>query len=210
MNDFRLPFTIEPLTPRLLPLVVALDQLCFGGLWTEAGYQREIDSPNSQLLVVKTTPTTAKGQALIDGGEPRYINASGDSTDVILGVGCVWFILEEAHITLLAIDPDHRRQGLGTLLLLTLLEAAIKYGSSWATLEVRVSNQSAQAIYERIGFAHVGRRKGYYQDTGEDALILWHRGLQEPAFHQKLSQLKASILSRWQIRNLDRCDVSDS
>lgn len=151
---------------------MALDQTCFGGLWTEKGYQREIDSPNSRLLLLKP-----------DCGEP-------------LGLGCVWFILEEAHITLLGIHPDYRRQGLGQFLLLTLLQSSIAYGSKWATLEVRASNYPAQALYQLFGFVTIGRRKRYYTDTREDALILWNKELQKQSFHYNLEHHQHQAITR--------------
>lgn len=151
---------------------MVLDQACFGGLWKENGYKREIDSPNSQLLLLKTV--------------------CGDS----MGLGCVWFILEEAHITLLGIHPHYRRQGLGKFLLLILLQSAISRGAKWATLEVRVSNAPAQSLYQSLGFVTIGRRKHYYQDTKEDALILWNKELQKQSFHHNLEQHRHEVITR--------------
>lgn len=158
---------LQPLQPNQLAAVVELDQVCLGGLWSLEGYQRELDSPNSELLVLSVP----------QGKSEQYR---------IIGVGCFWAILEEAHITLLAIHPDYQRQGLGQVLLLTLLEKAVKRGLERATLEVRESNEAALGLYKKFGFKVAGRRKGYYQHTKEDALILWLGGLQQPDFIQKL------------------------
>ncbi|MBD3883532.1 ribosomal protein S18-alanine N-acetyltransferase [Phormidium tenue FACHB-886] len=165
--------TIAPLVEALLPEAVALDQRCLGGLWTEDGYRREIDSPNSDLLMAQT---------------------KAEQTQVI-GLGCLWSILEEAHITILAIDPRYQRQGLGQALLLALLESAWKRGLEWATLEVRASNQAAIALYQRFDFQEVGRRRKYY-DNSEDALILWRKGLQHPEFLQRLQQWRSEVEQR--------------
>lgn len=152
-------YTLSALTIAQIPDAVALDQLCLGGMWTEDGYRREVDSPNSDLWVL-TDP-------MVPG---------------LLALGCLWSILDEAHITLLLVHPDHRQQGLGTAILRALLQSARERGLSWATLEVGVTNVAAIALYHKFGFETIGTRKGYYQQTGEDALILWRKGLQAEDF----------------------------
>ncbi len=84
--------------------MVALDRTSLGGIWTLSGYQRELDSPNSELLILT-----------LDRDD-----------ETLIGLACFWAILEEAHITLLAIYPDYQRQGLGKLLLYKLLEKAVQ------------------------------------------------------------------------------------
>jgi ribosomal-protein-alanine N-acetyltransferase len=163
---------ISPLTRARLEAVVELDRLCLGGMWTLAGYQRELDSPNSEILVL-SLPNNA-----------------------IVGIGCFWAILEEAHITLLAIHPDYQGQGLGQFLLYSLLRAAVQRQLERATLEVRASNQIALSLYEKFGFKEAGRRKKYYPGTDEDALILWRGGLHTPEFDRQLSIWHEYIFSR--------------
>lgn len=114
---------------------------------------------------------------------------------LLVGLGCLWAILEEAHITLLAIHPDYRQQGLGQIVLLGLLSTARRRGLERATLEVRVSNAAAIALYEKFGFQTAGRRQRYYTQPEEDALMLWRSGLQNPEFHQFLT---------WQAHQLRR------
>ncbi|MGK7890539.1 MAG: ribosomal protein S18-alanine N-acetyltransferase [Leptolyngbyaceae cyanobacterium] len=197
---------IKPLTLDRLTEALALDDLCFGGLWTASGYQREIDSPNSALLILE-----ASGNVLSQTSQPvqlaQPVQTSNQQADIglppstsppVIGIGCVWFVLEEAHITLLGIDPCYREQGLGTFMLIALLKAALGNRSEWATLEVRQSNHIAQALYKQVGFTVVGQRKHYYPDTKEDALILWHRGLQEPHFLEKLIYLEQQVHRRIQ------------
>ena len=185
------PIIIEELTEQNLSAVMQMDQECFGGLWTEEGYRREISSPNSQILIIKSISELEAAQpSSLTPNEIRYPN--------LIGVGCVWFILEEAHITVLAIQPPYRRQGLGQLLLVALLETAIHRQSEWATLEVRISNHAAQKLYAKLGFVTIGQRKKYYRDTGEDALILWNKGLQKRSFHYDLEQLKQQTVVRLQ------------
>lgn len=165
----------RPLTEGELDAVVALDQLALGGLWSREGYQRELASPNSDLL------------GLWADGE-------------LVGLTCLWAILEEAHITTLAIAPPYQRQGLGHWLLLQLLGVAQGRGLERATLEVRESNTAALGLYQRLGFKIAGRRKGYYPDTGEAALICWLGGLDQPWVR---SQLQAQ-LTQAQLRLQDQ------
>ncbi len=93
--------------------------------------------------------------------------------DKIIGYVGMWVILDEAHITNIAVDPAYRRRGLGEMMLVRMFEKAKEHGASRMTLEVRVSNTGAQALYRKLGFADRGLRKGYYTDSNEDAIIMW-------------------------------------
>ncbi len=176
---------LNRLTPDLLESVVELDQRSLGGMWSFDAYQREFNSPNSDLLVL-SIPSTADS------------SDSPDSTPVspLVGIGCLWSILEEAHITVLAIHPDYWHQGFGQSLLYGLLACARQRGLEWATLEVRRSNQRALSLYQKFGFREVGFRKRYYKDTDEDALIFWLSGLHKPEFTDSLGQWEAIVRDR--------------
>jgi ribosomal-protein-alanine N-acetyltransferase len=91
----------------------------------------------------------------------------------VVGYGGVMVHRDEAHITTIAVDPAHHRRKIGTRLLYELVSEGIRMGASAVSLEVRVSNHGAQNLYRRFGFRPVGIRKGYYQETGEDALVMW-------------------------------------
>jgi len=166
-----MPVLCRPVVTSDLPNVVALDHRCFGGLWNEAAYSREIESPNSDLLG-------------IEGLSPEPSS--------IIGLGCLWAILEEAHITLLGIDPDYRRRGLGRWLLVHLLRAAGDRGLTHATLEVRQSNAAAIALYQSFGFRVAGERRRYYADD-ENALVLWRNQVQDPVFQTSLQTLQQQL-----------------
>ncbi|MDR3599965.1 MAG: ribosomal protein S18-alanine N-acetyltransferase [Desulfosporosinus sp.] len=91
----------------------------------------------------------------------------------VIGYMGLWFILDEGHITNIAITPNYRGQRWGEFLMRSVMENMLEQGMERMTLEVRVSNSTAQSLYKRLGFAIAGVRKGYYADTGEDALIMW-------------------------------------
>lgn len=93
----------------------------------------------------------------------------------VIGYAGMWVIYGEAHITSIAVHPDYRGQKLGRALLEKLMQQAVKKGADRITLEVRPSNGPAQKLYQEMGFAPVGVRKGYYTDTNEDAIIMWKR-----------------------------------
>lgn len=166
-------FCVTP-TPDHIPALAAFDRHVLGGLWSADGYRRELDSPNSCLRVLSPS---SLGPVTSEGSDSHGAN--------LLGVGCYWAILDEAHITLLGILPAHQRQGLGRWLLLHLLEDAWNRGLGRATLEVRISNQRAIDLYESLGFTALGQRQRYYRD-GEDALILWQNSLKTAAFQENL------------------------
>ncbi|MEB3217662.1 MAG: ribosomal protein S18-alanine N-acetyltransferase [Nostocales cyanobacterium 94392] len=169
MNKFEIQ--IQSLSNEHLPAILELDQICFGGLWSKVAYEREMDSPNSEIQGIFSFHTGEK----------------------LLGMGCFWSILEEAHITILAVNPQYHRQGMGAALLYSLIKTARDRGLERATLEVRVSNQAAISLYEKFGFKTAGRRRRYYQDNGEDALILWLGGIHKPDFPETLANWYVNV-----------------
>lgn len=160
---------LKILEKKELDQVLELDRICFGGLWNLDGYRREMDSPNSTLLILTV---------------PHHLETK------VIGLGCLWAILEEAHITLLAVHPDFQGQGLGSLLLSSLLKDALDRKLERATLEVKETNQVALSLYKKFGFKIAGRRKNYYQQTGEDALILWSKLNKFTEFRAKIKQIQ--------------------
>ncbi|MEN9767461.1 MAG: ribosomal-protein-alanine acetyltransferase [Cyanobacteriota bacterium] len=128
---------------------MALDQRALAGLWTHEQWHSELNDP--RRLVV----------GLVQGEDLR-------------AVACGWLVVDELHITAVAVDPDHRRKGLGKRALEGLLEEARSQGAAHATLEVAQGNQAARRLYEGCGFATAGIRRAYYRN-GDDALIQWMR-----------------------------------
>jgi [ribosomal protein S18]-alanine N-acetyltransferase len=155
--------TVNPISVDEIESILILDLLCFGGLWSIDSYRRELTNDHSHFLGISVDHSL----------QPE--------TSGLIGFGCFWAILDEAHITLLGIHPQYQRQGLGKLLLSALLDKARSIEMARATLEVRASNQIAIDLYEKYGFQTVGRRKKYYQDNNEDGVIMWRGGLQHPA-----------------------------
>ncbi len=111
----------------------------------------------------------------------------------VVGYAGLMMSLSDGHVTTIAVDPAWHGQGIGTRLLLALVRAAIERDASALTLEVRLSNARARDLYRRFGFAAVGVRKGYYADTGEDALVMWAYDVQDESYRQLLEGIERGI-----------------
>ena len=123
-----------------------LDARALNGLWTSDHWERELSEPD------------------------RICVGIAASEDVLVAVSCGWVVLDELQITMLAVDPDQRRRGLGRAVLRHLLMDASNAGVKQAILDVAHDNDAAQALYSSFGFETIGRRAYYYRD-GKDALI---------------------------------------
>jgi ribosomal-protein-alanine N-acetyltransferase len=120
-----------------------------------------------------------------------YVVARIDA--VVVGYAGLMYSGDDAHVTTIAVDPAWHRAKIGTRLLAELAVAALERGARNLTLEVRVSNTGAQALYERFGFQPAGIRKNYYVETNEDALVMWAEHIDEPAFAERLAGIESSI-----------------
>ncbi|MFD2114837.1 ribosomal protein S18-alanine N-acetyltransferase [Paenibacillus yanchengensis] len=139
----------RPMIVTDIPTVIAIEQDSFGEPWSAQSFVQEL---TENMLA-------------------KYIVVEFEQQ--VIGYGGLWLIVDEAHVTNIAIHHDYRKQGLGTLLLRKLQHTAMYFGAKQMTLEVRVSNEVAQHLYEQHGFIAAGVRPGYYTDNNEDALIMW-------------------------------------
>lgn len=135
-----------------LQAVLEIDRLSFPIPWSEKTYKYEIRENQSSYVHVVEIPTE-------------------EGTRVIGYVG-FWFIVDEAHISTIAVHPDYRKQGIGEQLLKCALREAIELGARIMTLEVRISNHTAINLYKKFDFKVVGSRPHYYRDNNEDALLM--------------------------------------
>lgn len=151
---------ISPLTIADLEQVMEIEPVAFGSHhWTKQSFMNELLNPSGY-----------------------YYAAREAETERVLGYSGFWLIGEEAHITTLAVHPDHRRLYVGERLLINDIIQARKVGADWVTLEVRISNDSAQRLYGKYSFRSLGVRRNYYQDNDEDAMVLWTDRLSSPDF----------------------------
>jgi ribosomal-protein-alanine N-acetyltransferase len=133
-------------------------------------------------------------------GAQRLFRRGGEETEAdkqwVVGYVGLWFMAGEAHITNIAVRAGQRRQGIGELLLISAIDVAVERDAQFMTLEVRPSNTEARALYTKYGFMEVGVRRGYYYDTGEDALLMTTQRLTSAPFHSMFSRLKRAHAQR--------------
>lgn len=151
------------------------------------------DIDDAAALEARTYATPWSDQVFRDEmGAPgrTYIKAVA-SAAALVGYGGLMVVGNEAHITTVVVDSAHRGSGIGTRIMLELVERALAGGATSLTLEVRVSNRAAQALYRRFGMAPVGVRKKYYVD--EDALIMWAHDIASDEFADRLTEIRAGL-----------------
>jgi ribosomal-protein-alanine N-acetyltransferase len=141
-----------------VPDVMKLEKRVCSLPWNANAYITEIGNPSAKYLIAKQ-----------DNG-------------ALVGYGGVWVVMDEMHITTLAVDPTHRGAKVGERLLIELIFAGIERGAARATLEVREGNTAARNLYRKYGYADVAMRKRYYSDNGENAMIMWAEEINSKAF----------------------------
>lgn len=134
---------------RDIESMAQLDQLCFAAPWSEKSFQEEIVQNQMAFYIV------------------------AEINQQIVGYAGLWRILDEGHITNIAVHPDFRKKGIGESLVMLLMAHTVQEGILSHTLEVRQSNSAAICLYRKLGFKSGGVRKSYYEDNGEDALVMW-------------------------------------
>lgn len=123
-------------------------------------------------------------------------------SETIVGFAGMWLMLDESHVTTICVAERFRGQGFGEVLFSALMDSAADMGATRVTLEVRVSNNVAQALYQKYGFKTEGIRKRYYSDNNEDALIMWSESMSDPKYQAHLVSLKAELNSKIKVRSL--------
>jgi [ribosomal protein S18]-alanine N-acetyltransferase len=197
-------YYIEPMQLEDIPEVSRVERRCFSNPWPESAYRRELRNPEGNHYIVlrqrqKSSTETQnvaeqRGRLLL---LPLLRKPERRIADPIIGFAGMWVLFDESHVTTIGVAPEFRGQGLGELLLVTLFNAAIRRDGQWLTLEVRVTNRTAQALYEKYGFTRQGVRRHYYSDNGEDADIMWSASLREPTYRERIEQLRESLFARF-------------
>lgn len=174
-------FYCAPMTGEDLEQVVALEEQAFPSPRSAAFYRQEVTQNRyANYWVLHAVPV---------GAPVTYA--------LVVAYGGYWLMGEDAHIVSIAVDPQWRRQGLAEWLMLELIATAWQQGAHLVTLEMRVSNSAAGALYHKLGFQEVGRRKRYYRDNDEDALLFSLERLQDPQTQQRLAAHLAVLRTHW-------------
>lgn len=165
---------IRRLRPQDVPDVMEIESVSFGRHhWSEDSFYNEINNHVG-----------------------RYYALINTASDKLIGYCGFWLIVDECHITTIAVKPEYRGNALGELMLVQCIERCMGQTIRWVTLEVRVSNYNAQNLYYKYGFASVGIRPKYYQDNQEDALIMTTPDILSAEYRSRYNVLKSELESR--------------
>ena len=202
-------YFIEPMTEDDIPQVQQIEAQSFTTPWSASTYRRELRNTQSCRYIVARASDAPPppSEAQPPRRTPLLIQLFGSlfpqpeqppSPTPIAGYGGLWLTLEDAHVTTIAVEPAQRGKGVGELLLNALIDHAYELGGRQITLEVRVSNTSAQRLYLKYGFQAAGTRPRYYTDNGEDALIMWTEALDTVEYRARLSERRRLLFARLQ------------
>jgi len=200
MNLGDLPYVVEPMRMRDVPTVHTIEERVFSLPWSTTAFTQELmHNRASEYIVLRYLPW-ARGTVERDLGAPRSRRRSSAVRHRVdrslLGYGGLWMMVEEAHISTLALQDAWRGRGLGELLLVSLIEVAMTRNADLVTLEVRTSNLTAQSLYSKYGFKKVGRRSRYYSDNGEDAHIMSTDCITAPEYQSAFEQRQSALRQR--------------
>ncbi len=170
-------YGVRPMTAADIPQVIEIELDAFPETRHPTDYRRELANKLARYLVLFET-------------------ADGEEDQRLVGYAGLWFIVDEAHLLSIGVRTAYRRQGLGELLLLAGIDLALSRGAEMMTLEVRISNLGAQALYEKYGFVRVGRRRGYYPDNNEDAFLMTVQKLSAEPYQARLDALRTAHVQR--------------
>lgn len=170
--------TLAPMRRRHLRTVVAHERAVYTHPWTTGLFLSELARPETRSYVI------ARAGALL------------------VGHCGVLYVEDEGHVTTVVVAPAWQGHGIATRMLLYQFAHAVARGAEALTLEVRVGNSGAQALYRRFGFVPAGIRKGYYPETGEDALIMWAHDIASERARQRRAAIEASLATPTRLDNL--------
>jgi ribosomal-protein-alanine N-acetyltransferase len=169
INPAELEVHLVPMRRRHLRSVLRIEAQVYPRPWSLSLFLSELSLRTSRHYFV----------ARIDG--------------VVVGYAGLMLSGEDAHVTTIAVDPAWHRAKVGTRMLLALAREGVQRGARNLTLEVRVGNTGAQALYERFGFEKAGLRKNYYVETSEDAQVMWAEHVDRPAYAKLLREIERAV-----------------
>jgi [ribosomal protein S18]-alanine N-acetyltransferase len=158
--------SILPMATGDIPVVTKIERASFATIWPSDAFYNELSTNKVAHY---------------------YVGRIGDR---IVAYGGIWVILEDSHVTTLAVDPAFRGRRCGEIMLLRLIEEAMERGAAWMTLEVRESNVVAQQLYRKYGFTAVTMRRGYYSDDNESAMVMWAGSLKSELYRSRIAALR--------------------
>ncbi len=193
-----MPLLFEPLQQDDIPEIGDIEREAFTAPWPASAYKHELTNKLAYYFVLCDVPSADSAQPGMD--LPPVIRRISEPAQrpygCIAGYAGTWVVFDEAHLTTIAVRAADRGKGYGELILVHALERAIERGAATMTLEVRVGNDVAQRLYYKYGFDVVGRRKNYYTDTHEDALLMTSEQFDSGAFRERFQVLRGKLEER--------------
>jgi ribosomal-protein-alanine N-acetyltransferase len=218
-----MPYVVRRMTLEDISQVSEIDREAFPTEWPPPSFRRELQShmvrylvaveDNEQIRQVRSVRNTSGGRFGTWFSRVGELitrrQLSSLTQDRIVGYVAIWMMVDESHLTSIAVRKDFRRHGIGELLLLSVTRLSIEMKADVVTLETRVSNTAAQALYEKYGFKKVGLRRRYYSDNHEDALIMTTDKLASASYQSRLHDLEQRYSERYGPPKL-RLQLADS
>ena len=213
-----LEYSVRLMQDKDIPQVIDIDREAFPTQWPQPSYssfKQELRNRLAHYIVaVKMnelfTETIAESEAnktlwnkliclkeFLYRGQLQKAPLPPPQKEMIIGMAGYWLMVGEAHVTTIAVRNAYRKRGIGEYLLMKIIDMAVELKASMVTLEVRISNLQAQALYEKYGFNNAGTRKRYYADNGEDAYIMTAGAINSSSFQAHLKELKRVYAERW-------------
>jgi len=203
-------YVVSKMTMGDIPRVIEIEKLAYPtSQWPASAYRHEIQENAWAHYIVLRDAEIAERAAQVATSEPQprrnfpfgfltpaRANTSEPAQQALIGYAGLWLTIDEAHITTIATHPTTRRRGLGELLLVSLFDIGYQIGARWMTLEVRVTNEPAKALYHKYGFKIVSTRPRYYTDNNEDAYIMWTDEITTPDYRRMFADHKEALYAR--------------
>ncbi len=201
MNCAGLAYIIEPMRLEDIPEVMEIERVSFSSPWPLQAYRHEVSQNRLAHYFVARHQFVDEPEERVEDERPsllkrvqRWAHGTKAGGPSVVGYCGFWMAADEVHLSTIAVDPSYRQQGIGQLLLITAIEQALRLGASIISLEVRVSNIAAQNLYRKYGFKVVGRRRRYYSDNQEDALIMTAEHITSAAYHRMFQKRQKHLL----------------
>jgi len=214
---------VRPMRLSDVPQVIEVERESFPTMWPPTAFKRELQQNRLARYIVVVEHDPSRRPAISGDppphephrglgrlfGEIRHLLGSDDDEgkqplpppeerpELVVGFIGVLMMVDEAHIVTLAVRGSHRRRGIGELLVISAIEMAQRAGQGLVTLECRVSNEPALALYEKYGFQQVGLRPRYYSDNHEDAYVLTVSSVMTRRYQTLLEERRAEHARRW-------------
>ena len=212
-----MPYYVRLMSKEDIAQVSEIDREAFPTLWPPANYQHELQNRLAHYIVAcdegktveepRVEASPEKGFPTLASRVRQFFNPNRffsnelppSGKEYIVGFTGFWIMVDEAHITNIAVRELHRHQGIGELLLISTIDLATELNARIITLEVRASNTAALDLYHKDGFTQTGLRRGYYTDNKEDAVLMSTENIASASFQAHLQRLKQAHSRKWGI-----------